>query len=390
MKRIILLFILLLIAAFLGIWMYQDSGYVLITFQNWSVETTLWILVLAILLTFVVLSFITAILNKIISIPKFLQDWLKNRKIKKARKQTRLGLLAWAEGKWQQAERALIKAAPKSDISLINYLVAAKIAHKQGDYINRDHYLNKARDTNFHKQIAVDLMQARLLLDAKQFDNATTILNHLYLQAPKSVYALQLLYEAYLQLKDWDKLQVLFPSLHKHKILPKEELNELEKQIYINLLLNKQHDVIALHNFWLCIPRHFRHNNEVLLAYVTGLMQHEQQEIMVEKLLRYALKKSWDEKLIEKYGLVSGAKPVKQLAFAEYFLNEHRNSAALLLCLGRICKNLQLWGKSQNYFEICMRLKESSTVYQELGKLMELLNRKESALDYYRKALELW
>jgi HemY protein len=283
----------------------------------------------------------------------------------------------------------LIKSAPKSDVGLINYLVASGIAHKQGDYINRDLYLNKAREISSYKQTAVDLAQARLLLDARQINDAVAILKDLQQRAPKSAYTLQLLHRAYMDLKDWQRLHDLFPSLSKYKVFAKPQLMELEKQIYINLLFDKKHDFIALHNLWLGIPRGLRRTNEVLLAYAEGLMQDSRHDAMVEKLLRYALKKGWNEKLMEKYGMVVGTKPIKQLAFAEWFLNEHRNSLALLLSLGRICKKLQLWGKSQNYFEICSRLKETAIVYQELGQLMDLLNNKEKALEYYRKALQI-
>lgn len=389
MKRAVGLFFWLLIAAVIGIWMYEDSGYVLIAFQNWSVETTLWVLVIAVLLIFVILNLVTAILKKIIFIPKFINYLFKNRKIKKARKQTRIGLYAWVEGKSLQAERMLIKAAPKSDIGLINYLIAAKAAHKQGDYPKCDFYLNKAREASFYKQTAVDLAQAHFLIKVNQFDRAVEILSRLQQQSPKSTYTLQLLHEAYFALKDWHKLQALLPSLYKYKALTKLQLTELEKQIYLHLLYEKNKDLVALNNFWLSIPRNFRRNNEILLVYIESLMQNPKQQITAEKLLRYALKKNWDEKLIEKYGLVAGDKPIKQLAFAEYFLNAHRNSAALLLCLGRICKKLQLWGKAQNYFEIGLRLKETPVVYQELGQLMELLNHKEMALEYYRKALQV-
>jgi HemY protein len=264
--------------------------------------------------------------------------------------------------------------------------MAARAAQSQGNFVNRDSYLSHAREISASKQTAVDLLWAQLLLDAGQFTNAVAILIHVQSQSPKSAYALQLLYKAYLELKDWNKLQALFPSLYKYKVLPKLQLIELEKKIYTNLLLSKQGHFILLHNFWSCIPRYFRHDNEILLAYVDGLMQGENQEILIEKLLRYALKKSWDERLIERYGMIVGSKPIKQLAFAEGFLNEHRNSVGLLLCLGRLCKNLRLWGKAQNYFEICMRLQESAIVFKELGQLMELLNRKDAALEYYRKA----
>jgi HemY protein len=386
MKRLIVLFVLLLVAVYLGLWMYQDSGYVLITFQNWSIEATLWVFILAILLIFIILSLVIGLLNIIVGIPNFISNWLKNRKTKKARKQTKIGLYAWVEGKWAQAERLLAKAASRSDIPLINYLIAARVAQSQGNFADRDYYLDEAQKI-LGKQTAVDLVRAQMLLDAKQFDSAVLILTSTYQQSPRSVQVLQLLYKAYLELKDWHRLQILFPNLYKYKVLSKSQLDDLEKNIYIHLLLGKQSSFVALHNFWLCIPRYFRHDNEVLLAYVDSLMHIGNQEVLIEKLLRYALKKSWDDKLIEKYGIINGAKPIRQLAFAEGFLNEHRENVNLLLCLGRLCRKLKLWGKAQNYFEIALRLQENVVLFKELGQLMELLNHKDVALDCYRKAL---
>jgi len=385
MKKIFILLILFLIAVYLGLWMKQDSGYVLITYKNWSVETTLWVLIIAIFLAFIIFNFIIGLFNIIIGMPNFLKNWFTNHKIKKARKQTKIGLYAWAEGKLKQSERLLIKSAPKSDIPLINYLIATHVAHKQGNFSACDIYLDKARMLNINKPIAADLLQAQLFFDSEHLDEAIIILNNIRQLFPNNEHVLRLLYKAYVKVKGWQQLLDLWSDLYKYKILSKPQLEDLERNIYINLL-SKKENFISLHNFWSNIPRYLRHDNEILLAYVEGLIRCGNNEILVEKLLRYALKKSWDERLIEKYGLITGAKPIKQLAFAEGFLNDYRNDINLLLCLGRLCKKLQLWGKSQNYFEIGMRLQKSKTVFNELGQLMDLLNRKEVALEYYRKA----
>jgi len=101
--------------------------------------------------------------------------------------------------------------------------------------------------------------------------------------------------------------------------------------------------------------------------------------------LRNTLKKSWDHKLVEKYSMITDVDANKRLAIAESWLKTHDNDPILLLCLGRLCKQQQLWGKAQRYLEISKTLKTTPAAYHELGQVMEALGNKEAALDYYSK-----
>ncbi len=46
MRKLIVIFILLLFAIWLGWKMQQDSGYVLVTYGQWQIETSLWMAII--------------------------------------------------------------------------------------------------------------------------------------------------------------------------------------------------------------------------------------------------------------------------------------------------------------------------------------------------------
>ena len=53
---------------------------------------------------------------------------------------------------------------------------------------------------------------------------------------------------------------------------------------------------------------------------------------MLKKVLREAIKRSWEERLINLYGSISDANPKSMLKHAERWLTEHDDSAAFKAC----------------------------------------------------------
>ena len=80
-----------------------------------------------------------------------------------------------------------------------------------------------------------------------------------------------------------------------------------------------------------------------------------------------------------------------QLATAEKWLSDFGNNATLLLALGRICINLKLWGKAQNYLEASLGLENTPQTCLELANLYqrEELNEQEKACELYARGLKL-
>ena len=390
MKRFTFYFLLLLASVWLGIKIHKDPGYVLITYQHWSMETTLCFAILAILAFFFLLYFLLFITRGTINLSSRFQQWSQQRHFRKANKLTHRGLCDLAEGDWQAAEKNLQRGAAHSEMPLINYLAAANAAQQLGHFEQRDNYLREAYHSDPEAEIAIGLTQAQLQFGAKQWELALATMRHLQQISPHHKHVLQLLIKVYLELDDWQSLQALLPELQKYEVLPEGEFEKLHQRVYAELLTAaiKSNQAEQILTIWQSIPR-AQQNKPILTAIYAHHLIKKDEGTQAEILLRDTLKKYWDLELVRLYGLAKSNNPSKQLANAEAWLKMHGNNATLLLCLGRLSAQNQLWGKARDYFSSSIQLTPSSAAYCELGQLLEQLNESQAALECYRKGLQV-
>jgi HemY protein len=392
MKRLIFYFIILVAAVWIGLKMQADPGYVLISYRDIGIETTLWFALVALLVVFSLLYIVLRLLGGSRLLPRRLQRWLHARSQRKAIKLTNLGLIKLMEGADAVAEKRLLKAAKANPNHFINYLEAAHAAQDQAAYGRRDSYLNKAIQKLPKAELAVGIVQSRLQIKAEQWEQALATLKHLRVMKPKHNPILILLKDAYLGLHDWSSLKELLPILYKRKTMPVATLLVLEERVYLELLKglinNKKVTYDEIVKFWEAMPRLLRKNTELVVAYVRYLLRNKL-GAEAELLLRETLNKNWQDSLLELYAGVSSAYPSKQLSAAEHWLKTHSHDANLFLCLGRLCKQQALWGKARHYLEKSIKEKATTLAYLELGQVMEVQGEARSALGYYRKGLEL-
>ncbi|CAL7962003.1 HemY protein [Gammaproteobacteria bacterium] len=386
MRRIIIYFLALLSSVWFGIIMYRNPGYVLVSYQGWSVETTLWFAVVVLILLFLLFYMLLRFSSGVNSITIRLKQWVINRRKLKARAQTVLGLYDFAEGNWGASEKKLIRGAKYSDMPLINYLAAAFMAQQQHALARRDNYLLIAQRDDADHPMVVSLTQARLQIFNQQWEEALATLQRLHQLQPKNAFILQLLEQAYFELKDWVGLKVLLPDLRKRRAFSIEEINQLELKVYSELLLvSRINNTIEVK--WGELPGYLRKYPAIVAIYVEHLLANKECE-EAEAILKMALHKVLDERLLELYAMLPSSNPIKKVARAEGWLKENPENSALLLCLGRICKQQKLWGKARQYLEKSACLTKAPAVYLELGQIMEMQNDLRGALDSYSKGLQ--
>ena len=68
-------------------------------------------------------------------------------------------------------------------------------------------------------------------------------------------------------------------------------------------------------------------------------------------------------------------------------LPDHFQDPALLLTVGRLCAQNQLWGKARDYLERSLFLAPNPETYAELGQLMDQLGQHQKRDEYYKKGL---
>ena len=99
------------------------------------------------------------------------------------------------------------------------------------------------------------------------------------------------------------------------------------------------------------------------------------------------LRKEWSESLVRCYGELGPAEAETRLRNAESWLRTQPNSTALLLTLGRLCRDQGLWGKAQEYLERGLAIQENAALWETLADCCIGAGDNASASQYYRNAL---
>lgn len=388
MMRFLLAFFILLAAIVLGVQLNKDPGYVLIAIHHWTVETTLWIMILGLLLLFLIFHLFISLCHKISHTPGAISSWHSRRQAQKAQAITRQGLIEYSEGYWKKAKNHLIQALPNADTPLLNYLTAARAAQKMGDSQLRDDFLREAQQSMPEAKIAVELTQAQLQLANHQWEQALATLRHLQDIAPRHPYVLKLLMQLYQEVRDWPQLIALLPDLKRYHVIDQHEFESLQHNAYLQSLsdLTKQNQPEAVNSLFNSLPKSLAMDPDIVAEYVRFLFKNHDYDT-AKDLLRRSLRKDFQPQLIALYSALPGGE--SQLDFAEGLLKKTPHSAALYLCLGQLCINQQLWGKAKHYLEQSIEIGPSPAAFMALGQLHEKLGDPILACASYKRGLEL-
>lgn len=399
MKKLLLLLLLFLLAgAWIGQKMLQDSGYVLIAYNQTTIETSLWVLLIVVVVTFVLIHWLLNILTRTrLPTAKF-HSWKEHRNQRISRRKTLKGLTLLSEGNWSQAQKQLSQAAEKSDLPLVNYLSAARAAHEQNDEQATDELLQKARNSTPEAEVTVAITQAEIQLSRGQLEPCLATLLKLRNLAPQNTYVMRLLKDIYIKLNDWSALSQLMPTLRKHHAFKEPELAKLSQQCCIQLLnesvanlpveTSNEDRLKALGKAWSNLPTVETRNGEIVQRY-TELLVSLGAEGSAEQSLKDLIKRSWDEKLVNLYGRLNGDNAKKQLDQARGWLKNSPESPALQLTLGRLSLRNKLWGEAVKYFEQSLALAPSAEALAELARLLRHLGEHERAQSLLQQNLNL-
>ena len=389
MKYAFYLLLTLLAAVVVAGVLHVNNGYALLAYGDLSVEMSLGTLMVLVLAVFFGLYILTTLAARLWTFPRRLREALARKRELRARRATNRGLIDFAEGRWDESEKNLMRHAGESEMPLVTYIAAARAAQLQGAHERRDRYLRMAFEEVPKAHVAVLLTQAELQIAHRQYEQALATLRHLQELDPQHAFGLKLLAIVYRKIGDWEQLRALLPSLREHEALSRREIDRLETRATVALLdrvdaKGKAEPGIA--ELWEGLPRRLRAEPELVRAYARALLRLGE-GVEAEAVLRDALRSHWDEDMLSLYGLAIGNDPKRQLARVEEWLGERGESAALLLTAGRLCVEAKLWGKARSYFESSIVLGGKAEAYEELGKLLRHLEAPEDALRAYGDGL---
>ena len=391
MKRIILAILLAtILSVIIGVGaFYNGAGYVVFSFADYTVETSFIFMAGFIAASFFVFYYFIRILSRLLHFPDYMSQRHSNRKSERAKDALVKGLIEMSEGRFEQAEKILLKQAGSSNTSLLNYLMAARSAQQVAAYDRRDEYLRLAHEATPSADIAIGLTQAELQLSHKQYEQALATLNHLSSVSPKHGYVKKLQARAYQQLEDWDNLGPILEDVRKMKAIEESQLEKDEIEAYYGMLKGsiKQVDGEKTNRIWQTIPKRLKINAELIHIYCRFLLKSNKGE-EAEILIRNQLSSSWNDELAMLYSNLSVGDCTKQLETAETWLHGQSRNPILLLVLGKLCLNCQLWGKARGYFESSIGIKPGSEAYLKLAELLDTkMDEHEESQKMYRLGL---
>jgi HemY protein len=390
-RRFVLYVLLaLVVGGVLGTLMRRDSGYVLVSYDRLSVETSVW----AALFTLVALYFVTRgviyLATRFFRTGGELKDWNQRRRERGARRQTIRGLLRLGEGDWAAARKSLLAAAPEAETPLVNYLSAARAANELDDSDGRDEYLIAAQETTPCSQIAVSLTRVELQLAKGQVEQALATALELRKESPRHPKVLSLLRDCYVAAEDWPAVIDLLGGLKK--TMSDEALLALTRKAWTARVEAAQKEDGAaqsageLEDLWSSLPKELRSDVALVTAYTEALLNVDAIDA-AEAQLRRVLNHDWDDGLAGLYGRIRSSDPKHQRKAAEGWLKQRRENAIALLTLGRLNMMNEEWIEARKHLEASLDSAASADVYGELGRLCMALGEVERGAEYLALSL---
>ncbi len=369
---------------------FENPGYVLIGIGYWSMETSLIIFAVSLILGFFVLYIFFRFLGWLLRLPGHIKNRGKTLKFNRSQEALIAGLVDSAEGNWEKAEKVLIKHASHSGAPLIHYLTAARAAHSRGALDKRDEYLNKAATQAPGSDVVIGLTQAELHLSEKQFEQALETLARLHSIDPTHASVLKLLHQAYQQAGDWEGVRKLIPSLNTNKVLMEAEIKLLETEVFSKLLKQaaKRGNIDDIESLWTEIPEHIKTVKGISAIYFAAMIDAGA-GAKVEGGLARALSTTWDQTLVVLFGNVQSVDVARQLETAEQWLPMHPRDAVFLTVLGKLSMKCNESQKARTYLTKSISIDPSVQAYQIFGDLLFAQGDKDGASECYKQGLEL-
>jgi HemY protein len=389
-RTLLLALVVLALGAAAAWYMRDETGYVLIAFRGWQLETSLLGLLLALAFTVFGAWIVLRLLFGSVHLPATMRDMLDRRRRERAQRSFEKGLLHLLAGDWKRAEVELVRRAADHHAAQLNYLAAARAAQRLGAGERRDHYLRLAAALAPDIERATLLTQAELQVERSEFVAARETAERLRQLDPKLPYATALLAEALHGLGEWEGLRRLLHEGGAAGALAPSRHRELLERATIECLVAATGEarLDQVKALWSEAPADCRLWPALRLQYARSLARlNAQAEALA--LASDTLAREWDAGLASLYGALEPKDALGQLAAIEQWLTRYGERPELLVAAGRACLRNRLWGKARSYLEVVIAQAPSAAAYLALARVCEQTQQPEEAQKFYRQGLAL-
>jgi len=277
----------------------QDPGYLLVTWGDWQVETSVWLALSALMLSLVLLWFILRVLRTTLRVPRALRRWLGLRSARGAQRRADKGFAAFFEGHWDVAEKALKKGGSPDEQTLLHPLYAALAALRRGESARALALLEQAETEGSATVSLITLVRAECHLRAGATNEAERSLEQLSASERKTPRAKTLRAEAaYLQ-RDWQPLTELLTEVRRAGIAPDEQMQVWEREGWMGLLSESDDAASSAVSVWKRAPDVLKAPGQPLWPALLDILRQGAQADALQKVIQERLQQHCEAVTLE-------------------------------------------------------------------------------------------
>jgi HemY protein len=375
-RGLLLLLVIIVVAGYLGTLIARDPGYVLVAYDGYSMQTSLWVLVGLFLGLFLGAYLLLRSFSFFRHGGGVIRAWREAKKEARTSRLTQKGLMLLTEGEFDRARKFLDGAGENSDVQGTNFLSAARAANNQGDHEARETYLRQAVEVAPSLSRAAIILTAELALRRRDPAAALAALDSVKLNR----YAAELKLQALKMNDDWRASMGALPGLRKLV-----ETDAFENELALTGLKAQTGNDAELNALFKSLGASIRNSPEVLSQYVKSLSY----KAHAEPLLRSAIKRSWDSGYVTLYGEADFDTLKARRKAAEGWLKLHGEDPALHYCLGCLYELSNEPNMARESFTRSVELGGSNKAHEKLGLLLAQNGEFERSTQHLKLALSM-
>lgn len=389
MRTILWFLLLAAVAVGISIAARYNEGYVLLVLPPWRAELSLNLFLLAALALFIVGHGFLRAFRHTLNLPRSIAAFRQDRAQKKAANELQQASRLLTEGRYGHAMRSAESAWPQlspfpTQAGMVA-LLGWRAAHALRDQGQIALWRERALSAGSSLETARLMTEAELALDERRFDDAKSALQTLSAQGGRHIAALRLQLKVEQGLGNWREIARLVRQLEKAKALTPDQATPLRQRAIRETLRGLRDDPSSLQRYWRELDDADRSTPSLAIVAAQALATAGDCR-EAQRVIEDALAEHWDASLVLAYADCRGGDVLGRIAYAEKWLAQHPQDESLLLTLGRLCREQQLWGKARSFLEASLAILPTHAAHVELADLLEELQESALAGRHYRAA----
>ncbi|MGB0898004.1 MAG: heme biosynthesis HemY N-terminal domain-containing protein [Psychrobium sp.] len=385
MIRLLLLAVIIFAGILIGPSLMGHDTYVLIAINGWTLETSLVVMIMMVILFYALLQAAEWALINTIAMWGRTRHWFGWRKERIAQQKTIDGVLEFAAGHFSQAEQLSVNHVKHSKEPLLNYFTAINAAATQGKTQQRDEYIQQALEFA-PDNTALIATKLKFLVEAGDYENAKSWLELQSNKVATHTDLLPLALKVREYFGEWELVIDLYDAMLKHRLItPPEHQAQIRRSYAAKLSSLNSLDLDAVTQGFKSIPRKYRNDIDIFCEYAKLVIKLDQ-AALIEKELFKRLTKQLSKSLLDVISQCP-AKNANQWSERLIGFENYHNDTDFIDAIVQLSVLDRQWKTAKNWLLKSIKIDPSVLRYQKLAQIQQELGENGGALDSFNKAL---